>query len=112
MIAEKSANGGRLEYLLGGLSNYNPYRLLTVSECSKLSGVSPQTILKLRFGFYDETYNPEAKEHTLEEAGKILELSRERVRQIESRAKRVARNQIKVGLNRHQFDESDFATFL
>ena len=30
-------------------------------------------ILKLRFGFYDEGYNPNIEEHTLEEIGKKLD---------------------------------------
>ena len=55
----------------------------TVFEAFELSGYiseKEKEILKYRFGFYD------CKEYTLEEVGQMFGVTRERIRQIESKA--------------------------
>ena len=46
----------------------------------------------LRFGLVDPIYNPDGKEYKLEEVGKQLHLTRERIRQIEAKSLRKLRN--------------------
>lgn len=48
-------------------------------------------VIKLRFGIYDEEYNPDCKICTLEEVGKVFRVTRERIRQIEVKAFRKLR---------------------
>ena len=56
------------------------FRELTTSLLDTLSP-REQQVVRLRFGL-----NPQGKEHTLEEVGRILNVTRERIRQIESNA--------------------------
>ncbi len=56
------------------------FRELTTSLLDTLSP-REQQVVRLRFGL-----NPQGKEHTLEEVGRILTVTRERIRQIESNA--------------------------
>lgn len=64
-----------------------------------LSGLTPEEkkILEHRFGIEDETF------HTLEETGKMLGVTRERIRQIEAKALEKLRKQYDIELEKVSF---------
>ena len=62
-----------------------------LDTCARLTPRELQ-VIKLRFGIYDEKYNPDCKNLTLEETGKIFHVTRERIRQIEVKAFRKLRS--------------------
>lgn len=66
-------------------NDFLPALWKVVDEHSR-SSILPSHVLKLRFGLNKENYD-----HTLEEVGKILGVTRERIRQIEVKALEKAR---------------------
>jgi RNA polymerase primary sigma factor len=78
----------RLGHLIPDKSSNNPIELAIQNNLKRVTEESlqvltprEQTIIRMRFGL-----NPQGEEYTLEEIGKHLGVTRERVRQIEARA--------------------------
>lgn len=91
------------EFLDGEFTKKHRPEIVRFAFC----GVTPREkiALILRYGLFEKKYNKRSKKHTLEKIGKILKLTRERVRQVLERALRKIRLKSSGFLRSFQLDE-------